>query len=390
LLLIAVTWKLWLPQNVYPQVPLIRIGLGFPSWLQWAGLLALLASLGALTVEGASGSRRQRLFAGLFLVGFALLVITDQHRLQPWAYQLALVAVLLVWGRPPVCFAYLRLLLVTILVYSAIGKLDYTFMHTIGPEMAAEILGWVGREAPPDDRTLFAFAFPIGELIVAIGIVVPATSRLATTAAIIMHLLLIAVLGPWGLGHRLGVLVWNALFIGLWILLYPNVSAHRGETIETSSTAASPRSTPVVSVCFLAAWLFPLMEPFGGYDHWLSWGLYSPRNSRVTLHVHQTVVPAAGDNDVLDYLSAVDEEGWRRVEIERWSLDVLHVPIYPQDRFQWGVVFAVVDELELERFRIDVYSMADRMDGKRTMRRATSRSQLDDPQWRWRLNSRPK
>ncbi len=388
LLLIAVTWKLWLPQDVYPQVPLIRLGLVFPNWLQWAGLLGLIVPLFALVAEGASGSRRQRMFAGLFLAGFAILVLADQHRLQPWAYHLALIAVLLVWSQPPVCFAYLRLLLVTIFVYSAAGKFDFTFLNSIGPEMAGEVLSWIGRDEWPAGRTVVAFVFPIVELAVAIGILVPVTSRMATKIAILTHLLLLMVLGPWGLGQRAGVLVWNLLFIGMWIILFPGSFRRRDDTTEPRLATDTHRSSLVVSICFLGAWLCPLLEPIGGYDHWLSWGLYSPRNSRVTLHVHQTVVPPDDNTGALQYLAAADEKGWRRVEVDRWSLDALRVPIYPQDRYQWGVVCAVVEELGVERFRIDVYGMARRKDGHRTARHATARSQLDDPQWRWRLNSR--
>ena len=43
--LIAVTWRLWTPQDAYPQVPLAPAGRLAPQWLDWLGLAGMLVGL---------------------------------------------------------------------------------------------------------------------------------------------------------------------------------------------------------------------------------------------------------------------------------------------------------------------------------------------------------
>ena len=95
--------------------------------------------------------------------------------------------------------------------------------------------------------------------------------------------------------------------------------------------------------------LLPLLEPLNRFDHWPSWAVYT---------AHPAVVRVYVDEDRLDLLteSARAHVGppnpfsrWRLVSIERWSLETLAVPIYPQDRFQLGVAIALTAQEERDR-----------------------------------------
>ena len=45
LLLVAATWRLWTPQQVYPQVPLVRGLDGLGPWFEWFAAATMLAGL---------------------------------------------------------------------------------------------------------------------------------------------------------------------------------------------------------------------------------------------------------------------------------------------------------------------------------------------------------
>lgn len=406
LALLLVTWKLWIPQTVYPQVPLIALGHSLPAWVDWLALLGMAAALiwslsFGLFPAGLPRAVGGRLSSDLvptappagavacFVGCYTLSVVIDQHRLQPWAYHLAIFGALLAWHRRP--GAIIRWLLISIYFYSALGKLDITFAQTVGTQMVRVPTLWLRMQVPTERLVSLARALPWGELLLAVSLAWPATFRWGCRLAIVAHVFLLAVLGPWGLDHENGVLLWNVFFIGIWCLYYPAMVPSRAAPIGARGRGRDSWQSRCASVLAAAALLLPLLESVGGWDHWLSWGLYSPRNSRATLWLHDSQVDRERLGVLQAYLEPPDARGWRQVDIDRWSLQELKVPIYPQDRFQWGVAVAVVRQLDLERgFRLEVYSMADRFTGERSLRRATSRSDLSTSRWPWHWNAQPK
>jgi hypothetical protein len=392
LALFGTTWRLWIPQDLYPQIPLISFGRHLPEFVEWAALALVVCGLPGLLIRGASSTQRgatqTRVFATLYLAGYLLLVTIDQHRLQPWAYHLALIVVLLAWHARPLLG--LRWLLMSIYFFSAAGKLDHTFLHTVGAEFVQVPFDWLGVQPPPVTLQRLAVLLPLGELLIVVVLLRRRTVKVGRFMAIAAHVSLLVILGPLGLGHRPGVLLWNVFFIGLWGLL-PSLT--RWDIRERTRPAAqSSTGNRFATVILAAAICLPMLEPMGLWDHWISWGLYSPRNSRTTLSIHQTALDRLVEEKLeascLKFLGAPDNMGWRPVQIDQWSLEELGVPIYPQDRFQFGVTRDVVSELKLKRgFRIDVYGMANRWTGKRKVRSATSQPELTADRWQWRLNN---
>ena len=88
LALFAATWKLWAPQAEFPQVPLFGWAGSLPLFVDW---LAFGVLLGSVTLAAwRPNSRRSWL---VLVVSLSVLIVLDQHRLQPWAWQLLLMAV---------------------------------------------------------------------------------------------------------------------------------------------------------------------------------------------------------------------------------------------------------------------------------------------------------
>ena len=70
LALLAVTWKLWTPQTVYPQVPLFGWAVTAPGWIDWVCFGGVILSL----LVALLAPQKSRLWKPALLLFVALLV----------------------------------------------------------------------------------------------------------------------------------------------------------------------------------------------------------------------------------------------------------------------------------------------------------------------------
>jgi hypothetical protein len=399
LVLLACTWRLWLPQTVFPQVPLVRWAGLAPVWLEVLLAVLLLAALaGALFLPDAHCWSTASLIA--VVGGFIGLSLIDQHRLQPWAYQFVLIALVLACCEAQHACRLLRILTISIYFYSALSKVDFTFLHALGQQLAGGLFKMLGVSIEawaPHWRVAAAAMFPLAELLIAIGLAFSKLRRPALLAAVAMHLLLLIVLGPWGLGHSLGVLVWNIFFIGQDVLLF----AGKNEQQLTSADVQPPpdsiagrklpnRASWLAEAAILIAIIWPCLAPWGLCDDWLAWAVYAPAGDGVKLFVH------GRDRERLPqrlqrYLVADgSDDAWLEFRLGGWSLDELGAPIYPAARFDWAVAASLVREYNLENARLAHFSRANRWNGKRSAETVAGFPNIVGQHTAFWLNSRPR
>lgn len=336
LLLMAVTWRLWTPQSAFPQVPLIRAACDWPAWIDWAFLaVQVVASLLLLVAGGMA--RTKRVACVVLAICWGMMFTLDQHRLQPWAWQFYLLAIVLSLSADLTAIQCCRWLALSIYFWSAISKLDSDFFHQQGPALIGGLKQAIGIRVSTNPGTgkfdvWLSVGLAVGELLIAIALARPGFRRIGLWAATVMHLILMAALGPRGLNHSWGVLLWNVYFIGQdWILFRQRFDPRT--PAETTSSSRELLLKPRLGVgdriaaCLIGAMaLWPAVEPLGRCDHWLAWAVYSPRSDRCRVLELQN--PAGNLVEV---------------NLGRESLNLLNVPIYPQLRFQVGV--------ELQRIR---------------------------------------
>ena len=347
LVLVAVTWPLWTPQAVFPRTPFVGALRHAPDWFDWMALTGVLVSLLMMLL-----ARRERPIArwsGLvFIASIIGLVLTDQHRLQPWAYEFVLLTLVLSVLPSREAVVWARLLVISIYVYSALSKLDWTFIESGGGQIVDGLLTFLrltGDRISLDQRRVLAGSLAVGELLVGPGLAWRRSRKPALAASVIMHTLLIAALGPWGAGHKPGVLLWNVSFIVQNIVLFGmagqnDTGSQPAPVAVDSGTGRSligrfVRSAVRATVAF--AILFPLTQPFGLCDTWPAWAVYATGPERVRVFVAEIDrehLPAV----VRPYLEPPRfRDGRCLVRIDRWSLDATQAPIYPQNRFKLGV-----------------------------------------------------
>ncbi len=321
LLLVLATGPLWKPQTVFPRIPLLSFFRTTPRHLDWLALGTALAGLAAIT---SAGPRRAigRWGAALFLAALALLVLTDQHRLQPWAYQFACLALLLAFLPAGEAIAWSRLLVVSIYFYSALSKLDASFVEAGGGAIGDglfRVLHLAGNAVPHAAHRALGGLLPIAELLLAAGLTLKRFRRVALGASLAMHGFLIAALGPWGADHQPAVLMWNAFFIVQNLILF-GWAGDRSQCVASEFGAASP-GRAAVRIAATIVLFFPATMSIGWCDAWPGWAVYATGSERMRVYVD------AFDRDRLpaEVRSYVEPPRFRDdrclVRIDRWSLD---------------------------------------------------------------------
>lgn len=392
--LLGVTWPLWWGGSEFPAIPVAAWLSRAPLLLDRLGSLVLLFGLAVLIF----GSRRASRWGwSCVLISGVLLAALDQHRWQPWFYQLLLFAAIYRLGSQPQLARWLTWLTISIYFYSALGKLDAEFLHTVGQQFWQGLTELLGHARPPhepwrEQPIALIAALPIAEFLLAAGLAWPTTRRVAGTLAIAFHVALMLLLGPLGLDHSAGVICWNLQFAGQALCLF--VLYSKQVEIKSSSAAVEAAGQSwgnrLAGTIAILAMALPLGERLGLWDHWTSWALYAPHSSRTEVWLASTAVDLLPNS--LQAIIAAQQQAtamqklrdwngielldtdeltalWLRVPIERWSLEETGAPIYPQARFQLGVARALAAGIHSEfKIKAIVRSASARWDGRRHSR----------------------
>ncbi len=335
-LMIATTAPLWIGSSRFPQVPFLPWLTPTPAWFEPTTTGLLLLGLGLSCWRTSA-----RIGLGLAWIALATLIVGDQHRLQPWAYQFLLVAPALVLLSARQGLGFARLYVLILYIHSGLSKLDYAFAHEMGPSMLealTEPLGLNPSSWSERWRTGLCLAMPGAELLFGIGLMFRWTRAIAWIGSMAMHTTLILILSPLGMDHSPNVLIWNAsMLLGNLVLFHPWTD--RWFAFEAPQTEdASDRFAPGIRLIFLAAAILPAFERVGWYDTWPSMALYASHNERATIFVHRDHLDAYPD--WLRRQIATSDQGvppWHRVDVTAWSRAVRGAPAYPQARARFGI-----------------------------------------------------
>lgn len=384
LALVGVTWKLWTPQSVFPQVPLVHFACDCPSWCDWICLASLVTAATTLLCIGRRGIASRLASAGIAisLSGFFIL---DQHRLQPWAWQFLLLSALLSLADDMTVRRGWVWLTISIYFWSAVSKFDYNFFHDQGPILVEGFQRAFGIRQTMNRWTesfnfSSAFILASGELFVAIFLSLRRTRRFGVWIAIFMHGALLVALGPVGLKHSWGVLLWNLFFAGQTWLLFRVVTKPRKDDDADSRIPhrmglTSRTSNRVATGIILCAVLWPILEPVDGCDHWLAWAVYSARAGQLEILVTSDEPPPGGPVEYVQVLRTINGMSgvYYRPNVSGWSLKDLCVPIYPQFRFEVAVGKDLKRRFQLENLQVVNWKRS-RWNGKPTEERVVDLS----------------
>ncbi len=359
LVMVGLSWKLWVDPSSFPRVPFIR-ELPIPSWGVSRSMLAVLV----ISLAGLALPIGWRWATWLSVILIVFLVLEDQNRLQPWIYQYVLTGLAIATAPRVWAIRLARLCIILIYVHSGLSKLDLTFTLELGRlflETLVRPLGLSPRNWPEWVRVFVILGFPAFELAVGLGLAFRRTRRVALAGAIVQHLAILAILGPWGLGHSTIVLVWNiSLIVEDLVLFYPAVAfpdeaVHRGLS-----------SLPWVAWLFVVAALAPFTERWGFWDTWPSFAVYASHNERTDVDIQEDEVGGLPP-EIQRHLVRSREPGWVRLDLTGWSREERGVPIYPQSRNENGLAEAIANRFRnLHFLRVTHWGRADRFTARRS------------------------
>lgn len=381
-LLMLSTWQLWLPAREVPRVPAFGWLTALPPALDYLLLSVLLFGLMNALVR--PDRARGPAITIVALVGLMLL---DQFRWQPWAYQLFLIGVALAAAPAAAARSWLQWLLISVYLFSGFAKLNLTFANTLGQQILSTFVGFLGLELSPvvsDQRIAMALSFPIMEFVAAAMMIVPRSRAIGVSLACVIHVGNLLVLGPWGLDHSLGVLLWNVVSLAVLILLfYPTSPEEPSELVPPGAWPAK-----MAKGLILFAIVLPVGYTPGLWDRWPSWGLYAPSGERAEIFVHQRVADRLPST--LPTELAGEDSAWQRVRVDTWLIKQTNAPRYPQNRVAIALALALDNQARLgDYLRVELASAADRFSGERDRKLLSGSQEIREYARRYWLNTVP-
>lgn len=369
ILLILVTFPLWWGTSAFPQVPLV---VEFPPVLNRMATVCLML---ACTIIASLPIRdRSQLLTSASIVALVcsiLLVVSNQHRLQSWHWLTMLnLAWLLVLPRKELLMA-MRHTVAAVYVCSALSRISVSPEQGVSGIIVRQLLelaGQSGWETAPDQIAKLCHLMTLGEFLIGLLLVFQSNQRWGCLGAILLHCSLLLALGPFGLNHHAGVLLWNLCFLCLVPILFP--LRDRGQ-IHDHSRSLQQRFV------LAATWLFPLSGLFGIADNWPSWQLYSSRPESWILSVHESDRALLPDRVQSFIAEPAPLSEWCAIKLDRWSLEQTKSPMYPEDRFQRAVIRNLLAQSsEPIRFQVDISEPEFPLWWKRRQRQINSRDEL--------------
>jgi hypothetical protein len=402
ILLIGATWNLWWGGSDFPICPVIIPTVPVPvdrmiliAFLLNAFLIALEPWISsALGLRSSIRGRhtaplptvRESSFASMLsascrfrqlltlLLG-ALLVVMNQHRLQPWHWLFLLMLTIQQMQNLQHCCQLMQHVIATIYVCSALSRIATDLTGDMTTLIIRQLLAFVGMTEPqgPSVAACLRWSLIIGEGVTGLLLLLSRFRRFGLCAAMGMHIALLLALGPLGLNHHPGVLLWNLCMLVAVPALF---ARRRMSTSDHLIEKVACDRTPGVCMAIAGIWLFPLSGLLGVADNWPSWQLYSSRPERVVMMIREDqreLIPS----ELQPFIGRAEFfSEWAPVMLDRWSLQATGSPMYPEDRFQlWVISHVLRDAADEIQVRI-VISEPEFLWWRRRERTLTSREEL--------------
>jgi hypothetical protein len=273
---------------------------------------------------------RPQLFIAAFLAILAVFCALDQTRWQPWLFQY--VAMLGALG----LFSWrerdhdgqrrtlniVRLIIVGTYFFAGVQKINWNFVDVDFPALVTPLTDAVpGLKGP---LYYCGMAAPLAEAGFALGLLTRRFRRVSLMAAVGMHLLILAMLGPFGQNWNFVVWPWTAAMAVFDLLLFTGPNDFTWREI----LPARPLSSQ--SVALLMFGILPFLSFANLWDSYLSAAIYAGNLTEATFYtsdIGYAVLP----NAVRDHFQRAGPDT-HVANVQRWTIEELHVTPYPETR----------------------------------------------------------
>lgn len=325
LLSMALCYKLWLGERVFPLTPVFGFIPQFQHPFDY-----ILAGFAAVLLICIAVMRSPQKLIILFVCVAVFMMLQDQNRLQPWFYQYVLMFFILSFfnfrcddtRKQTSIVIIFKVMIAAVYFWSGLQKLNPNFLADTFPWLMEPVTNHMAAGSIEHFRFL-GYSFPLIETATGICLLIPSLQKLAVMSAIIMHLFILFILSPLGHNYNPVVWPWNVAMILLVLLLFYNEV--RFGMVDLTN-AFTYHSVKIVFVLFV---MMPLLNFFNLWDSYLSHNLYSGNTSGGVIYVSDSVeskLPAA----VKPY--CLGDMNQNQITIKYWCMMEMGVPAYPEKR----------------------------------------------------------
>lgn len=318
----ALSWKVWTKERMFPLVPAFD-WLNWPSWVH----LTLFISSVVLLILMLFKPLNKTIITCLFIIEL-ISCLGDQNRWQPWEYQYIFTLFVCIINRTD----YRKIITCIIIImagtylYSGLGKLNEAYLVLAWDNLFFKYLFRVPEHLIRHEGFLHKCGYltAVIEVTLAAGILFPKTKKIAAIFLIVMHLVILLAIGPWGRNYNLIVWPWNILMLIFLYIIF----------IQKGITTAKLKETwPGWNKLVMICWFFlPAFNYVGLWDNFLSSRLYSANLPLMAFCIKDSVES--------EKLKAYFVEGSRKavcdgeafVDLQTWAIREMHVPPYPEVR----------------------------------------------------------
>jgi hypothetical protein len=265
---------------------------------------------------------------GLIAIGcLTLILLQDQMRWQPWVYLyfLMLLPYLIESNNSAnrkLIMICLQWIIVGVYIWSGVHKwnsgfLDVTFAQMVKASgISVDFHTW--KKA--------GYIIPFLEVSIGLALLTPKFRKVGVCIAIVTHIVILFYLSPVVLEHNSVVYPWNIAMIVFVCLLFWN------NTENLVMKFQEFRANVLLLIPVVLIWLFPLLNFFGYWDHYLSFSLYSNKPSKFYIAIEKGEIHKI-DNRFENYFANIQGmQGGQLIDVDKWAFSELNVPFYPEMR----------------------------------------------------------
>ncbi len=318
--------NLWVGNRLFPLTPCIGLFEIIPyslNYLLFPVLIILLAS------EIFKPNKWSLVLALLILVFFLL---QDQNRLQPWIYVYFLILF-------PFCLApffkisekhlivSLKIIFIAMYFWSGIQKMNSNFVNE---GFSHILINLFKIQNPQIIRNLLPLGYIISlaEIYIAISLMSKKLRNSGVFLAIFTHTFILIYVSPIGTNTNYIIYPWNAAMILLVISLF-----YQDKNDFKFSDFSDIKATFLTHVYMLLLGVLPIFNFFDKWDDYLSFSLYSEKSKIFYIAISDKYIEQF-DHQFDDYFLKLDvnTSGGKVIDVNKWSMKELNVPIYPEIR----------------------------------------------------------
>lgn len=318
---ITISHSLWFTNNnVYSPIPVL-------SFLDIKNPLIHFGTSALFIISIIFAGFRNKINHGslyIFIVCFLFALLLDQLKWQPWCYYF-----LFIFLAFAVFSAHhqqkkldsIRIILAFIYIWSGIQKFNYTFFFETYPWLIEPITNLFSDGFKSFCNATFILA-PSTEFVAGIGLLFKKTQKISTYLLLIMHVFILAMIGPLGHNSNFVVWPWNITFMLLLSILFL-----RKHTFTISNIFSRPVSFYQMSLVIVFGFL-PILSFFDVWPMYFSSALYSGNTVKSRVYFPETM-----NQKLPSYITTKIDSVDNSTRLGFFVQYETNVPIYPESEF---------------------------------------------------------